>query len=664
MNESSRAVLEAETPVNPYSLLDAVNRSCAAARTAWLVLLAVMAYLLITVAAITHEDLLLDRGVTLPILQVRIALEPFFVAAPLLLVAVHVAVLGQVVVLARKTSAFADAIRMLEIGEEHSHPLRLELDNFFFVQAMAGPQRSRLIGALQHGVGWVSLVLLPVLLLLYIEAHFLPYHDPGITWTHRAAILTDVGFLFAAGVFVLGGHTSFWHALWGCGREHPAAVLSTAALVLIALHFATFIATVPGETLERVAWAPLASASSLAAEGGSVAWLRRNLEVTDRDLTGDAGAPGRSTLNLRGRDLRHARLDRSRLQHADLRGADLAGASLIAADLRGALLECVGLDALLLESNRRAAGCVDAHNADFSKARLSQARLAGIDARAATFDAATLDDAELSYGNLAGASFAGAGLERANLTGGVELEGSNFLLASLEGADIAGAKLAGADLTGASLKGANLSLAGLEGSVLRGAALEGANLQRARLYGADLAGAKLQGADLSGVAIWRTVPPASEALLLSDLAQVSVRAPEEGELAALRGAGDVLEGIAARTRVAAILTSLLDAKLNAGWAAAPEREAWFGLVKSETAAPDYRLRLTDQLANLACRTREGAANGAVATGITRRALAEGFKGDVAALAEKLKSPTCPAAAGLAPRLARQLSDAALGLARP
>src|SRR5262249_20487482 len=140
MNES-RAVLDAETPVNPYSLLDAVNRSSATMRTAWLLLLALMAYVLVIVAAVGHEDLLLEHGVTLPLLGARIALERFFTVAPMLFVAVHVAVLGQLVVLARKTSAFADAIRMLEIGEEHSHPLRLELDNFFFVQAMAGPER-------------------------------------------------------------------------------------------------------------------------------------------------------------------------------------------------------------------------------------------------------------------------------------------------------------------------------------------------------------------------------------------------------------------------------------------------------------------------------------------------------------------------------------------
>ena len=36
-----------ETPVNPYSLLEAVNRSSDAAHAAWLIFLAIMAYFVI-----------------------------------------------------------------------------------------------------------------------------------------------------------------------------------------------------------------------------------------------------------------------------------------------------------------------------------------------------------------------------------------------------------------------------------------------------------------------------------------------------------------------------------------------------------------------------------------------------------------------------------------
>ena len=65
MNDISRTGLYTETPVNPYSLLEAVNRSSGTANTAWLIFVGLLAYLLITVAGVTHKDLLLNAAITL-----------------------------------------------------------------------------------------------------------------------------------------------------------------------------------------------------------------------------------------------------------------------------------------------------------------------------------------------------------------------------------------------------------------------------------------------------------------------------------------------------------------------------------------------------------------------------------------------------------------------
>jgi len=147
MNESSRIGLDTETPVNPYSLLESVNRSSASARWVWLIFLALMGYLLITVAGVGHKDLLLNSDMALPMLQVKIALTRFFLFAPILLVLIHMGVIGQVVLLARKALEFSAAVRMLEVSDRRTHPLRLELDNLFLVQAIAGPERSLIIGS-------------------------------------------------------------------------------------------------------------------------------------------------------------------------------------------------------------------------------------------------------------------------------------------------------------------------------------------------------------------------------------------------------------------------------------------------------------------------------------------------------------------------------------
>src|SRR5262249_53963341 len=110
MNESSRVVADTETPVNPYSLLEAVNRSSNSANAAWLIYIAFMSYLLITVAGVGHKDLLLNSDIGLPILQVKIDLTRFFLFASILLVLMHMGVIGQLVLVARKTHEFSAAV--------------------------------------------------------------------------------------------------------------------------------------------------------------------------------------------------------------------------------------------------------------------------------------------------------------------------------------------------------------------------------------------------------------------------------------------------------------------------------------------------------------------------------------------------------------------------
>ena len=221
MNDSSRTGLDTETPVNPYSLLEAVNRSSDTANTAWLLFIGLLAYLLITVAGVTHKDLLLNAAITLPVLQVNIELTRFFLFAPIVLVLLHLGVVGQLVLLARKTLEFGSSIRMLEISDQRTHPLRLELDNFFFVQAMAGPERSRIVSIFLHGMSWLTLVLLPLAMLLYIQIVFLPYHDVGITWVHRIAVLADIALLVFIGVFLTRAEISFFRAFWRTSLHHP-----------------------------------------------------------------------------------------------------------------------------------------------------------------------------------------------------------------------------------------------------------------------------------------------------------------------------------------------------------------------------------------------------------------------------------------------------------
>ena len=170
MTDAARVGPEGETPVNPYSLLEAVNSASDTANTAWLIFLGIMAYFTIAVAGVSHKDLLLETPVALPIMQVQVQQSLFFQFAPVILVLFHVGVVSQLVLLSRKTLEFDYAVRSLEMTDRRSHPLRLELHNFFFVQAVAGPHRSHVMSAFLHGMSWLTLVVLPVVLLLYVQA--------------------------------------------------------------------------------------------------------------------------------------------------------------------------------------------------------------------------------------------------------------------------------------------------------------------------------------------------------------------------------------------------------------------------------------------------------------------------------------------------------------
>lgn len=685
MSEAMRVGPETETPVNPYSLLEAVNNSSDTAHTAWLIFLGLMTYLMIAVAGVTHRDLLLETPVALPLLQVSIQQAQFFQFAPILLVMFHLGVISQLVLLARKTLELDVSVRGLEATDLRTHPLRLELDNFFFVQAIAGPHRSYVMSAFLHGMSWLTLVVLPVILLLYVQIRYLPFHDEAVTWAHRIALIADIGMLVLIGIFLTRAETSFPAAFWRSTREHPYTFVSTTVLLAVVAFFSFFVATIPGETLDRVAgslgWsstgrstsadfgrgsgqdvAPAAAGFSLPfatarADGTLFGVFHRNLLATDLDLTASKdGKAGDGGLVLRGRDLRYAKLDRTDFHGADLTNADLGGASLVGANLAGVRMQCADINELYLSDNREAARCVSARGTNFSRANMKGARLAGIDARGARFEEATLEAADLSYGVLSGANFASAHLERADFSGGAQLQGANFLIAAMQGADLSGASLLLADFSSAQMQGVVLAHAELQGAQLRDADLEGADLGSAKMQGADLTRAKLTAADLRGARIWMTLPAGDDALVLADLSQVTTSPLDDLEITRLKAIIDKNVGARLRVRMGEGLAAIMNTADGQKWAASSEAQKWqsqqsrAGVIVGD----GYKATLTEYLARMICKARWS--SGAVATGVAKRALAQSFRGDMVVVYDRLRSKECPATETVSRKALRDLAN--------
>lgn len=678
MVESVRGVIDGETPVNPYSLLEAVNASSETAHRAWLIFLALMIYLMVAVAGVTHRDLLLETPVSLPIMQVSIQLTQFFQFAPVILVLLHLGVISQLVLLARKTLEFDHAIRLLETTDRRRHPLRLELHNFFFVQAIAGPDRSSVMSGFLHAMSWLTLAILPVTLILYIQVVFLPYHDVVITWTHRVALVFDIALLVLIGVFLMRAETSFWQALARTTRMHPISFGMTVLVLSFIGMLSFFAATVPGEALDKFSRSLLGGTNGIDASGNrryaggfNLPFLgassdralfgifTTNLVVTDTDLVADKDVtPGEPTLNLRGRDLTFANLDRSDLHQADLTDADLSNASLVGTDLRDVQIHCADLNELLLTNDRQRARCATARHANFSGARLEGAQMTGIDLTEAKLEEARLSDAKLTFAILVGANFSSAIMRKADLTGGVQAQGANFLLASLQGTDLTGAQLHYADFTSAGMQGVGLNYATLHAAVLRDSDLESADMQQTKLFAADLTGARLQGADLRYTAIWGTNPPAETAMTLADLTNVQLVAPSDAERMAVQRVLEKMTGERTRKLVAEALAPMLDPKAMQAWAASGDMVKWRTILSQSTngaADVTFGAQLTEFLAQSMCRPRW--ALGSVATGIARRAQSELFRGDMRQIQLRLTSDSCPAGKGVPPRVMQDLTSA-------
>jgi hypothetical protein len=473
--------------------LDEANATSEPARTAWLAFLFLLAYVIVTLASVSHKDLLLNSPVKLPIIGADIPLVGFFQYAPAMLLLVYLSLLVQHVILARKYRRFTDAIIPHELETGSENPARERVHAYVFSQILAGPRPHRITKLMMQLIVYVTFALLPIATLLYFQIKFLPYHEVWITYWHRFAVILGFAMLILLTPIMqhappkrkwdirLGPPAEAWEA---SGRQ----VVMILLLLPVVLGFSWLIATVPDERIDkRLGFvAPTTAGIGPADEAkllnpivrlfydrlpddGSKGWWRRwllsyrVLIVEDTDL----GVEEPAKLVLRERNFRYALLNRSDLHRADLTWADLRAAQMWRTVVRG-----------------------------------------------------KLNDTQLQ----------GAVLKEA------ELQGAHLASASLQGADLSLAELQGADLSYAKLQGANLRGAQLQGAALRFAQLQGADLEGAQLQDADLEGAELRGAVLSAAEIWlaKFPRPFAEqrpvALGLADVKMSASTAPAKAQL--------------------------------------------------------------------------------------------------------------------------------------
>jgi hypothetical protein len=446
----------------PKELLDEANGASVPASSAWIAFLFLLAYVVVTLAGVSHKALLLNSPVKLPIINADIPLVGFFQYAPAMLLLVYLSLLVQHVILARKYRKFTDAIAPYEMETGSEHPARERVHSYVFSQMLAGPKPNLITKFMMQLIVYVTIAIIPVITLLYFQVKFLPYHEVAITYWHRIAVILAFAMLIL--LIPIMQHIPpkrKWDIRVGPQEEAWEASSTQVVVVLILLPviigFSWLIATVPDEWIDRRLGFVAPASVSGGAEGEASllnplvrrivydrlpnnddkGWWRRwllsyrVLIVEDTDLgTDDA------RVVLRERNFRFALLNRSDLQHADLTWADLRAAQLWKT---------------------------------LAKGKLKDAQLQG----------SFLKEAQLQGAQMSSAALQGADLSKARL------QGADLSYADLQGADLSGAKLQGADLSGANLQGADLEGAQLQSATLDGTKLQGANLASAEIWLVD-----------------------------------------------------------------------------------------------------------------------------------------------------------------------------------
>jgi pentapeptide repeat protein len=384
----------------------------------WITYLGVLFYLLIAIGSVTHKDLFLDSPIKLPFMNVDLPTKGFFSLGPALFIIVHAYVLLHFVMLAGKIRAL-DQELITQIADQAARTqVRRQLPANIFVQLLAGPSEVRdgVIGVFLWLIALISLVIGPVLLLLFFELQFLPYHNELVTWWQRIAVGLDLGLLWL-----------FWPAIalrrsetapmaqppFGIARkiQRVGTIGIMLILTLGSPPLLLLVATFPGETLQKHLVEIPGKAMLIDGELSSKTLLPESpfsslLMLPKFDAVGQAKLDSREKLDYMPQSIT---VQGRYLQGMNLKLADLRKANLIADDLS---------------------------RADLGSANLTDAQL----------DLADLTNAQLDYANLTGANLTDANLTGANLTG-----------AKLDGAILSGAKLDGqAQLDQACGKGARL----------------------------------------------------------------------------------------------------------------------------------------------------------------------------------------------------------------
>lgn len=344
-----------------------VNAISQKAALHWIAYLSLGAYLFFTTLSQTDRDLILLPPVKLPLIGVDLGLVAFFWAGPPLFWVFHLYLLRKLAVLSDVIAFYRAQIEKQVHRAADREALERRLDAFVITRLLGRSDATHPLHLLEWTIAVVTLVILPLVILLAFQIRFLAYHSEAATWWHRLWCLADLHLLLLALPRIFRREVegrkpaSRWPILSRLVPEIPDRRVIPA--IGAGVFFTLFIATVPDEGITRVLRLPQLESD----------WFR-NLKPSDVDFVNDEKVDKvQWTLDLRGRDLRNARLSGADLRKARLDEAELRGASLDGAQLQGASLVGAGLQGAWLGMAQLQGASLD--GAQLQGASLNKAQL-------------------------------------------------------------------------------------------------------------------------------------------------------------------------------------------------------------------------------------------------------------------------------------------------
>jgi hypothetical protein len=180
-------------------LLDTANTASQHVAVLHVAFMALCAYVLVIVFGTTDMDLLIGKGVELPVVDVTVPIVGFYAFAPYLVVLVHFNLLLQLQLLSRQLYNFDTAVAK---DEERLGGLRDRLHIFPYTYYLVGRPGPIVRWWLGIVVG-ITLLVLPLATLLMLQLWFLAYQDQAVTWAQRVAVWIDVALVIALWLVIM-----------------------------------------------------------------------------------------------------------------------------------------------------------------------------------------------------------------------------------------------------------------------------------------------------------------------------------------------------------------------------------------------------------------------------------------------------------------------------